>query len=75
MKALKNLLDKGKISSDVVLMADEMYLQKGLQYSAKEYVGADKDGSLYKEVVVLIVQGLQKSFVVKACLEAKVEDH
>ena len=63
MKALKILLDKDKISRDVVLMADEMYLQKVVQYNSGEYVGADEDGSLYKDVVVLMEQGLQKSSV------------
>ena len=29
IKAIKLLLEKGKISKDVVLMADEMYLDKG----------------------------------------------
>ena len=77
MKALKILLDKEKISRDVVLMADEMYLHKGIQYNPGEYVGADEDGSLYKDVVVLMLQGLQKSsvFVFKACPEVKVDGH
>ena len=54
-----------------MLMADEMYLQKGVQYSSEKYVGSDKDGSLYKGVVVLMVQGLQKSsvFVIKAIIK------
>ena len=59
MKALKILLDKDKISRDVVLMADKMYLQKGVQYNSGEYVDADEGGSLYKGVVVLMVQGLK----------------
>ena len=58
MKALKILLDKREISRDVVLMADEMYLQKGVQYSSGDYVGADEDVSLYKLVAVLMMQGL-----------------
>ena len=32
MKALKILLDKDEISSDVMLMADGMYLRKRVQY-------------------------------------------
>ena len=34
MKALKILHKKSEISKDVMLMADEMYLQKGVQYSS-----------------------------------------
>ena len=59
MKALKILLDKDKISRDVVLMADKMYLQKGVQHNSGEYVGADEGRSLYKSVVVLMVRGLK----------------
>ena len=77
MKALKIMLDKGEISKDVVLMSDKMYLQKEVQYISREYVGADEDGSIYKCVVVLMVQGLQKSsvFVIKACPKVKVVGH
>ena len=38
-------------------------MQKRVQYNSGEYIGADEDGSLYKGVVVLMVQGLQKSSV------------
>ena len=60
-----------------MFIADEMYLQKGLQYRSGEYVDAHEDGSLYKGVVVLMVQGIQKSsvFVIKACPEVKVDGH
>ena len=77
MKALKIMLDKDEILRDIVLMADEMYLQKRVRYSSGEYVGADEGGSLYKGVVVLMVQGLQKTsvFVIKACQEVKVDGH
>ena len=71
MKALKILFDNDEISRDRVLMADEMYSQKGVQYSSSgEYVGADEDGSLYKDVAALMVQRLQTSlvFLTKACL-------
>ena len=60
MKALKIFLDRNKISRDVVLVADELYLQKGVQYNSGKCVGADEDGSLYKDVVVLTVQSLQE---------------
>ena len=58
-------------------MVGKMYLQKGVQYNSGEYIGADEDGSLCKGVVVLMVQGLQKSsvIVIKACPEVKVDGH
>ena len=54
-------------------MADEMYLRKKVQYSGGEYIGADKDGNLYKGIVVFMVCGLQKNLpiVVKASPETK----
>ena len=61
MKALKILFIKDKMPRDVVLMVDQMYLQKVVQYISGEYNGADR--SLYKGMVVLMVQGLQKSSV------------
>ena len=75
MSALEILLNKDKISRDVVLMVDEMYLQKGVQYISEEHVGAD--GSLYKGKVVLMVQGIEKSSVVviKAFPEVKADGH
>ena len=42
-------------------MADEMlYLQKSSQYHSGEYVGADKEGNLYKGIVVFVKVGLKK---------------
>ena len=61
LKALQLLKKAGKIWEDIVLMADEMYLQKSSQYHSGEYVGADKEGNLYKGIVVFMVVGLKKS--------------
>ena len=41
-------------------MADEMYVQKCVQCAGGFYVGADMDKSLYKGVVVFMIQGLKK---------------
>ena len=46
VKAIKCLRQKGKMSDDIILMVDEMYLQKGTQFAGGEYVGADEDGNL-----------------------------
>ena len=71
---MKILRKKGEISDDVILMADEMYLQKCTQFHGGEYIGADVEGNLYKGVVALIIQGLKKSisFVIKALPETKI---
>ena len=65
------LHEKGEISSDVILMVDEMYLQKSTQYQSGEYVGADTEGNLYKGIMAFMVVGLKQSipFVVQAIPE------
>ena len=42
IKALKLMLHNEQISSDCVLLIDEMYLQKGVQYHVGSLVGADR---------------------------------
>ena len=74
MKAAKLLKEKSAISEDIILMADEMYVQKCVQYAGGSYVGADTDESLYKGVVVFMIQGLKKTVpvVVRASPEVTV---
>ena len=74
IKAIKLLLEKGKISKDVVLMADEMYLDKGTQYHGGDYIGDDCDGNLYKGIVGFMIVGLKKSipYIVKASPEVSI---
>ena len=74
VKAVKLLLERGKISRDVVLMADEMYLDKGTQYHGGEYVGDDCDGQLFKGIVGFMIVGLKKSipYVVKSSPEVSI---
>ena len=73
IKAAQVLRENKAISEDIILMADEMYLRKKVQYSGDKYIGADKDGNLYKGIVVFMVCGLQKTLpiVVKASPETK----
>ena len=40
-------------------MMDEIYLHKAAQYQAEEYVGANKEGDLYKWIVSFMVVGLK----------------
>ena len=69
IKALKLLMETGKVSADCVLLVDEMYLQKNMQYHGGSFIGADDDGNLYSGIVVFMVVSLKESihFVVKAC--------
>ena len=54
-------------------MAEEMYLQKCTQFHGCEYIRTDVEGNLYKSVVALMIQCLNKSisFVIKALTENK----
>ena len=61
LKVLKALGEKCKTSIDLILMVDEMYLQKAAQYQAREYVGGDEEGNLYKGIVAFMVVGLKQS--------------
>ena len=49
LKAAKKQREKGHISSDVILMVDEMFLQK------------DEEGELYKGIACFMIVGLKKS--------------
>ena len=75
IKSAKVLRDNGNISEDVILMFDEMYLQKCEEFVGGEAVGADKDGELYKGVMCFMMAGLKRNvpYVVKALPEKKIE--
>ena len=45
MKAVKLLLETGQISKDIIMMVDEMYLQKCIQY-----IGGDLNNNPFYEV-------------------------
>ena len=61
------MMETGKVSDDYVLLVDEMYLQKNVQYHGGSFIG-DDDGNLYSGIVVVMVVSLKESipFVVKA---------
>ena len=67
---MKILREKDQISTDLILMVDEieMCLQKPAQYQTGEYVGADKEDNLYKGIIAFMVVGLKQStlFIVQA---------
>jgi len=73
LKAARLLREQNKISSDVVHLIDEMYLQKCAQYAGGEYIGTDSEGDFYHGIVVFMINGLKStlSLVVKACSEKK----
>ena len=75
LKAVKLLLDERKIDKDIVLLTDEMYLQKELQFQQGKLIGCDDNGNLFKGIITFMIVGVRKNvpFVVKAVPEAKIE--
>ena len=61
LKAAKKLPEKGHISSDVILMVDEMFLQKEASYQSGDYVGEDEEGELYKGIACFMIVDLKQS--------------
>ena len=59
--SLKVLKENGSISEDVILLFDEMYLQKCEEYVGGKTVGTDEDGELYKGVVCFMIIGLKSN--------------
>jgi hypothetical protein len=74
LKSVKFLREQDEISEDVILMLDEMILQKSTVYHGGNFVGADEDGNKYKGILVLMVTGLKKNtpFVIKTCPEVEI---
>ena len=54
-------------------MVDDMYLEKTTQYHSGEYVGADDEGNLYKDIVASMIMGLKEliPYTVQATPEVK----
>ena len=74
LKAAKALLEEGKIDSNIVLLADEMYLFKEEQFQQGDMYGKDENGEFYKGVVIFHIIGLQKNIpiVIKAVPETTI---
>ena len=67
LNVLKTLHEKGSFSCDCILVIDEMYLQKSVQYQSGEYmVGVDEEG-----ITTFMVVGSKQSvpFTVQAIPE------
>ena len=74
LKAVKKLREEGHMSSDVILMVDEMFLQKETSYKGGEYIGEDEAGELYKGIACFMIVGLKESipYVIQAVPEVKI---
>ena len=59
LKACSYLRESGKISQDITVMVDEMYLRKCALYSKGKLIGCDEEGDFYKDMIVFMIQGLK----------------
>ena len=59
LKAAKKLREKGHISPDVILMVDEMFLQKEASYQSGDYVGEDEEGEFYYSYNIVQAHGVR----------------
>ena len=77
MKALKVLNEENKISSDCIMIINEMYLQKGTQTLGGKHVGADEEGQLYKGITTFIIVNLNfyTPYVILALPEVLINGH
>ena len=75
VKCANALRIEGKISEDVCMIFDEMYLQKRQEYFWGEMIGCDDEGELYKGIVCFMIVGLKESipYVIKSSPETKVD--
>ena len=58
LKIAKKLREKGHISCDIILMVDEMFLQKEASYQSGDYVGEDEEGDLYYSYNIVQAHGV-----------------
>ena len=74
ISTVKALHGNGIISKDVILIFDEIYLQKGEEFVGGELVTADEDGELYKGIVSFMIVGLTQNipYVFKALSGIKI---
>ena len=60
IKYAQALKKDGKISEDICLLFDEMYLQKCEEYFGGELIGFHKNGELFKEIVCFMIVRLKE---------------
>ena len=68
LSCAKHLKLEGKISQDIWLIFDEMYLQKCEEYFVGEMIGSDESGELYNGIVCFMIVGLKQNipYVIKS---------
>ena len=55
LKAVKLLLNKRKIDQDIVLLTDELYLQKEVHIQQGKLIGCDDNSNLFKGIMTFMI--------------------
>ena len=73
LKSAKLLLENGKMSQDVCIIFDEIFLQKHAEYS--DGTGVNNIGEIYKSVVCFIINSFQENipYIIKAVPVVKMD--
>lgn len=61
MKFLKSLRENKSLSKDIIIIFDEMYLQKCAEYSGGDVIGINEEKECYRSVVSFMVVGLKEN--------------
>ena len=61
LKAVRLLLNERKIDKDIVLLIDEMCLQKELKFQQCKLIGCDDNGNLFKGIMIFVIVEVQKN--------------
>ena len=71
LTAAKALKDSEAISEDIVLLFDEMYLQKCEEYCGGDTFGTNEDGKLFKGIMCFMIIGSKNNvtFIIKTIPE------
>ena len=75
MKCAEMLRNDGKISDDICLLFDEIYLQKCEKYFGGDMMGSNDAGELYKGLVCFIIIGLKQSitYIIRSLPEVSID--
>ena len=70
----KALKESGSISTDVIVIFDEIYLQKCEEYFGGETFGVDENGEIFKGMLCFMLVGLKSNtpFIIKCVPEREV---
>ena len=74
-KCAKILRENGKISNEIILIFDEMFLQRSQEFVGGNLIGCDENGELYKGILSFMIVGLKTNipYVIRAVPEVDIK--